>query len=364
VNILLITYQGGLAGSTNSISYLATGLADRGHDVYVAAPASSLLRDLIAGSAATFLPMEIRGRFDFRNMRAIRDVVRAYSIQIINAQSSYDRFTTVLARWLYRLPVKIVHTRRQISGSIGGWLQNVIYVKGTDKIVAVGTGVKDTLVRGGIPSSHIEVIYNGTPAEKYAHADGGLTESLKKKFELRVGEPVIGCVSRRKLQHQLVEAVCNLPFAVTLVFVGMQREEPLVRMISKARARHRLFFEGDVHGKDVLSYYPLFNVNVLCSVTEGLSQSLLEAMYLKVPVIATRASGNTDLIRPGENGLLYPDGDIGALTHALTTLLENPALARRYAQEAFKTASVDFSIERTVDGYEKLFESLLSSRPQ
>jgi glycosyltransferase involved in cell wall biosynthesis len=45
-------------------------------------------------------------------------------------------------------------------------------------------------------------------------------------------------------------------------------------------------------------------------------------------------------------------------------LLENPALARRYAQEAFKTASVDFSIERTVDGYEKLFESLLSSRPQ
>ena len=150
MNILFLTYQGDMAGSTNSIMYLTRGLAEKGHNIYVGCRKESLLFQTLQGSAVNVVPMSFKSRIDWKNIIQIRRCVQQYQIQIINAQSSYDRYTSVLAKIFFNLETKVVHTRRQISKSMGGFFQNLIYEQGTDKIIAVSYGVKRSLAEKGL----------------------------------------------------------------------------------------------------------------------------------------------------------------------------------------------------------------------
>ncbi len=362
MRILFLTYQGKIAGSTLSISYLVGELSRRGHEVVVGCRANNLLFDLLRRSGATVYPIRFKGRFDHESMREIRSIVSRHRIQLINAQSTYDRYCSVLARWLYRLPVKLVHTRRQMPRSAGGPLQSLFYERGTDRIVAVSSGVKYALMRRGISGSHISVIHNGTPAAKYERLDRGRSAMLRQRFGIRDRDVVVGCVARRKNQDQLLRAMQFVEVPCTVVLVGVRADRQLLRLAESISLRHDVRFCGLVQPQDALSYYPLFSTYVLPSIMEGLSQALLEAMALRVPVIATRAGGNPDLIVDGRNGYLFDDGDVRTLAQRITHVVTRPATTWRMVENARRTALEQFSIERTADGYERLFSDLIGQR--
>lgn len=358
MNLLFLTHQGGTAGSTYSISYLARGLAERGHRVAVGCPRESLLFDLLADSDVIRLPMTFAGKFDRSNMQQIRDAVRAHNIELINAQSGLDRYTSIFARARYRLDVAVVHTRRQKPMSMGFFLQTRLYHRGTDKIIAVSKGVQEGLIRLGIPAEHTLVIPNGTPRQKYEHIDVQLTEELRRRYELTPGAPVIGCVSRRKQQEQLLQALGFIVRKVTVIFIGIEASD----LNSSEAPGHRLIFAGHLPQEQVLAHYPLFDVKVLASNMEGLSQSLLEAMALGVPVIATNASGNPDLIRDGVNGLLFEEGNPQQLAQQIERLLDDRTLHQKLAENGRHTALETFSVERTVERYEQAFAEIIRKR--
>ncbi len=362
MNILLITQEDILAGSSFSVSYLAKGLHERGHRVVVAARPGSVLHDLMKDSDVPFEAFTIPSRFNWKSVTHLVSLIRKYQIQVINAQSSKDRYTTVLAKFFYRLPVVLIHTRRQISMSVGGFLQNIIYVWGTDKIVAVSEGVKQSLILKKIPASHIEVIYNGTPKEKYQGIDLRKVEELRQKFSITPGDLVIGCISRRKEQDQLLSALDLLGRPVKVILVGIMEDDKLKEIRLHFKFPHQIFYEGEVEPKFVLNYYKLFTCTVLCSVIEGLSQGLLESMYLGIPVIATAAAGNLDLIKHGSNGLLFPDKDITALASCIRSVTEDNELKQTLISGGITTATDTFSIDRTVRSYEEFYSRLLSSR--
>jgi len=366
MNILFLTYQGDIAGSTNSIAYLTKGLASRGHNIYMGCRKESLLYSMLENSPVHRIPMTFKSKFDSRNIRQIKEAVENYQIDIINAQSSIDRYTSILAKIKYNLKVKVLHTRRQVSKSSGGVFQSYFYMAGTDKIVAVSQGVKRSLVKKGIRGSHIEIIHNGTPARKYEVLDESVEHNLRKKLHLKSTDFVIGCVARMKNQVQLLHALAKLDFSFKAVFVGVEMREEFEQVISQygEEFRNKLHFEGMVPTEVMLNYYGLFDLKVLPSTMEGLSQSLLEAMYLKVPVIATRAAGNIDLINDGENGLFFEDGDIAGLAELIDKVYRHEISTQQMIGNAFKTASVDYSIERTINKYETFFASLLTEESE
>jgi len=359
MNILILTFQGDMAGSTNSISYLARGLASQGHRVWIGCPAYRLLVQLIKDTPVGHIPMDFNGRLDWHNMKQIKRTVQTHQIQLINAQSSYDRYTSVLAKWFFKLSVKIVHTRRQVSLSVGGFFQNLIYVKGTNKVVAVSEGVKVSLVRGGIPAQHIEVIHNGTPSSKYENIDHSLTEKFRELYKLRDDEVVIGCVSRRKSQDQILKALKTIDFPATVIFVGIDRQQDWQVFVDEVSQKHRIIFAGALEQAEVLAHFGLFTINILASTIEGMSQSLLESMALGVPVIATNAAGNPELIQDEINGLLFDDGDIRALSRCIDILVHDMELRKKIIKNAKSTALVDFNIENTVNKYVQLFKRLI-----
>lgn len=361
MNLLFLTYQGDIAGATNSIAYLTKGLADRGHQVYMGCREESLLYRMLENTKVYCIPMRFRGKIDFPLMRHIREVVKEYDIELINAQSSLDRYTSVFARWRYGLDVKVVHTRRQMSLSMGGGLNKLIYYRGTDKIIAVSEPVKASLVKQGIPASHIQVIHNGTPAEKYTHLDDDKIKQLKEKLHIQESDIVIGCCARLKHQEQILQALQYVKEKTKVIFVGIDDQEEFKKYYDLLP--HEIHIIGaNVPNLEALHYIKLFTINILPSTMEGLSQSLLEAMALGVPVVATAFAGNLDLIRDGENGLLFEHENVQQLAEKIELLIHQPALRKKIAAAGQKTALEEFSIESTIDNHEAFFAALIGKQ--
>lgn len=358
MNLLFLTHQGDLSGATNSISYLTKGLATKGHNVYMGCRRESLLWKLLEGSKVNLIPMTFKGKMDRNNIRHIRDVVEQYQIEIINAQSTHDRYTSIFSKWIYNLPVKIVHTRRQVPKSIGGWLQNSFYVKGTEKIVAVSEELKNIFVKMGIPETHMVAVNNGTPREKYENLSDELVYQLKKKHNLQEGDVVIGCVSRLKEQHQLIKALNYLSPEIKVIFVGID-VGVLDEEIKRNGVKNPIIYAGKLDTFTSLHYNKLFTIAVLPSLDEGLSQSILESMALEVPVVGTRAAGLISQIVEGESGLLYENGNIQDFADKMKQALYNEPLREKLKVNGKFRALETYSIERTIDNYEKLFLQIL-----
>ena len=358
LRILLLTFQGDLAGSTNSISYLAKGLAERGHTVVVGCRIESLLYEILEGTKVIRIPMTFRSRFDLTNMRQIRDAVKKYDIQIINAQSSLDRYTSIFAKIIYRLNVKILHTRRQNPRDVGFWLKRKFITIFTQKVIVISEGLKEIFLREGFKPHEVHVIHNGMPLERYNQWSMERVNELKVKYGITDNDIVVGCVSRYKRQEFIVEAmaVLNRP-EIKLMFVGIEKDilEPY---LEKFQLKNEIIFTGPVEDADVLNYYKLFTVNVLASTMDGFGLVLLEALAMECPVIASDFGGIRDIIQEEENGLLFPNDNLSVLAQKIDRLVNDAALRNKFI-EAGKKMVNKFSIEHTITNYEKFYTSFV-----
>ena len=139
-------------------------------------------------------------------------------------------------------------------------------------------------------------------------------------------------VSGRKNQAMLIEAMRSLPENTVLLLPGRgANREQCRRLAREAGVRERVHFPGFVQGME--DYYHAADICVSASRIEGLPFNVMEAMACGLPVIASDIKGHQDLVRNGENGLLYPFGDGKAFAAAVNRLLD-PAERRRMGGNA------------------------------
>jgi len=104
-------------------------------------------------------------------------------------------------------------------------------------------------------------------------------------------------------------------------------------------------------------------VSVLPSLSEGLSNTLIESMAAGVPVVATRVGGNPEVVDEGRTGLLVPPRDPAALAEAICRTLQDRELARQFGEAARQRVAEHFSLERMLRDTERLYVNLLE-RPK
>ena len=102
---------------------------------------------------------------------------------------------------------------------------------------------------------------------------------------------------------------------------------------------------------------------VLPSLSEGISNTILEAMACGLPVITANVGGNAELVRHGETGLLVPDCDVEPFAGSILRLALQPAEAAAMGRTARVLAVSDFSVKTMVDRYHSLYDRLLAERP-
>src|SRR4030095_15980704 len=108
--------------------------------------------------------------------------------------------------------------------------------------------------------------------------------------------------------------------------------------------------------KNVEEIVATFDIGVLSTFTEGISNSVMEYMALKKPVVATDGGGMRELIVDGEPGFLVPPGNPAALATKIAYLLDHPDMARRMGEAGEARLQREFSITKMVEETVKFYE--------
>jgi len=356
LTILHLTHQGDGAGSTVSIAALAAAQRAAGHRVLVGCRPLSLLAATARARGLDVVPLA----FD-RPARLAMDVarvVREAGVDVVNSHSSRDRAACRRARLAGRLPAACVMTRRQMPRSLP--LSVLLNGFVADRTIAVSRPVARALIRRGAPPWRVSVVPNGVDLTRVDRdVPGAAIETARALAGWRPWRPTVGVVARRKDHAVLLRALPALEPPISLALVGVARD-PELAALAAAAPRHEVRWVP--FRPDVLAFYRLFNVVVLPSRHEGLSQALLEAMALGLPVVASRAGGNTDLVTHGEDGWLVPPRDSLAFARALSVLLADPALRHRLGARARLTARGRFPVARTAAATEAVYRIALAQR--
>jgi glycosyltransferase involved in cell wall biosynthesis len=107
---------------------------------------------------------------------------------------------------------------------------------------------------------------------------------------------------------------------------------------------------------DVNVIYRSLDIFALPSLNEGISNTLLEAMASRLPVVATAVGGNVELVHAGRNGALVPAASASALAAAVRTYVDDPVMRVRHGNASRDIAIADFSVDSMVARYLDLYD--------
>jgi glycosyltransferase involved in cell wall biosynthesis len=357
LTILQLTHQGQGAGSTQSIFSLSRELAERGHRIIVGCPADTLLARNVAD-----MPQLEYVALDFSSLRGVANalarVIAAERVDVVNSHATGDRRALTWLRWRGRLPQPFVVTRRTMPLTSPPELIAVGLT--ADRTIAVSVAVAIALRRRLHPRDRLRVVPNGVDLARVT-AEPTADELRAAQAALgQSGRPVIVVVARRKDQEVLLRALPALERPVTVAFVGIASDQELAAAQAAVPDRHRIVFVPFTERP--LAFYRFATIAALPSRIEGLSQALLEAMSLGIPVIASAAGGNAELVYPGETGLLVPPLDPAAWTRALDRMLGDTAFRTRAAAAGQALVRSDFTMPRTAERTEVVYREAIARR--
>lgn len=359
LTILQVTHQGDGAGSTQSIFSLSQHLARRGHRVLVGCRSGTLLARLVVASR----PPLVHVPLDFRRLgplaAALRALIAQRAVDVVNSHATRDRRALTWLRWRGRLPEPFVVTRRTMP--LTSPLELAAVGHTADRTIAVSDAVARALRRRLHPGGRLRVVPNGIDLDRLDAEPSELDlAAARAAIGPLDGRPLVVVAARRKDQPVLLRALPMIRRPVAVALVGIEADRELAALRDALPGRHRVGFVPFTERP--LAFYRLAAAVALPSRIEGLSQSLLEAMALGVPVVASEAGGNADLITSGETGLLVPPLDAGAWARALDRLLSDRAFRGRLASAGRALARQDFTIERTAQRTETVYGEAIERR--
>lgn len=188
---------------------------------------------------------------------------------------------------------------------------------------------------------------------------------LRREFKIHQ-KYIIGMVAAFALtkdQPTLIEAARILLRQrrdVVFVMVGSGPTLESCRALVAPEEADNIRFLGEIRvpAEQIIS---AFDVGTLITYTEGISNSILEYMSRRKPVVATEGGGTSELVVDGVTGFLVPRRDPERLAELLIKLLDDQELRRRMGEQGRLRIAQDFSPEHTVDRYRELYDRLMSS---
>jgi len=315
----------------------------------------------VSAPGASVFSMGSSGGTDLGALFRLVRRLRAMKIDIVHTRNIEAFFYGAVAAIVGRIPhlIHSEHGRTFPERPHRAWLQRHL-LSHTDYAFAVSARLRDDLVREiGLDPARLGVVLNGVDLGRFAPAP---------RADGRLPEVVIGSVGRLaavKNYALLVQAVARLGAAtpVRVVLVGDGPESgPLRALAARLGIGDRVQLVG--HSEDVPSLLRAMDIFVLPSVSEGMSNTLLEAMACGVTIVASDVGGNGELVEDGISGFLFPSGDVSALTDRLRQLAYDGPLRARLADAALARARREFSVDAMIARYEAMYRRVAASAGQ
>lgn len=363
LNILHVSTETGWRGGEQQVKLVTDGLLARRHNVRVLSPPGArLLQDREAAGIGHPLPIRL-GEFDPIARRNILSVARDMKAHLIHAQTSHAHSLALHAAKKLQIPL-VVSRRVDFPVAINP-LSRRKYLHPSVRYIAISHAIKNILAQAGIPTEYIHVVHSGVNPSRYPHRGETRDEELARHWGAQPGQPLIvnaAALTDHKDQATLLNAAAILKQQQTdfrLIIAGTgELENDLKTLATNLNLNQHVHFPGYV---DLATLYPAADLFVISSHLEGLCTSILDAMSVGLPVVATRTGGIPEIVRHEENGLLAQPRTPEDLAAKITHLLENPQLASRFRAAARETVTKGFTHPVMVDGIQAAYYEILET---
>ncbi|MGB6682787.1 MAG: glycosyltransferase [Candidatus Acidiferrum sp.] len=218
-----------------------------------------------------------------------------------------------------------------------------------------------------VSPSRIRVISNGIDTKLFSPRPE-LRGATLEKAGVPAGRFVVGSVGRLvpikdhatllRAAETLVQRGLNLH--VVLAGAGPELARYQQFLAQSSALANRVSFLGACD--DVSEILNLMDAFVLPSISEGMSNTLLEAMACELPVLATRVGGNPEVVGSDGSGILFAPGDVNGLAESLHRLSQDADLRRSLGKAARQRVLSLFSLECMVENYQRLYLELAEQR--
>lgn len=356
----------GHGGTERQVAELAKSLDRRRFQPHVACFDRGGFREQeLRASGVPILQMDMRSfvsRDSLRALTRLRSYVQAHGIRLAHTFDHPMNVFGVPAARLLRVPTVLSSQRSHRELIPPKYLPAIRFSdRVVNGIVVNCNFVRDHLIRDyNVPERKIHVCYNALDTQRFRPGP------RVRPPELRDARLVIGvvCVLRAiKGLSTLVEAFAAVTrersdLRMLIVGDGPERDV-LERKASDLGVRaHCVFHESTA---DVVPWLHAMDIFVLPSLSEALSNSLMEAMAVGCCAIASRVGGNPELVEHGETGLLFEKGDARSLAEALRTVVTDDALRTRLAHCGSAFVTAQFATRRSVERMEQIYAGFLAA---
>jgi glycosyltransferase involved in cell wall biosynthesis len=354
-------------GVERFIVTLATGLRYLGIELLVVLFYDGPLAAALREQRISVVTLESFGKYDPRTVTQLRGVLREHRINVLHVHGYRASVVGCLAA--RPLGIKIVKTEHGQIEPFPGWravlsharlianaaLERLANRCSLDAQVFVSADIQQRLrlTAARIPQ---RVIHNGieTPRPR--------TDTLRERrssADAAFDVGIVGRIDKVKGHEILLRAVAclrHLPRLRVHVFGTGPLEAECRRMAADAKLSEVVLF----HGFEPAIHERMASLDLLVmpSLHEGLPYVLLEAMSLRVPIVASRVGGLREVLDDG-SGMLVPPGDPYALATAIERLYGDRELRARFAARAHDTVRQRFAARDMVRAYSDLYRQLL-----
>lgn len=262
----------------------------------------------------------------------------------------------------------IINSRRDMGWALNSRQRFLLNLTNrcTDKIIAVCEAVKKrSLEVENISEEKIAVIYNGIDTNDFSPQPSLKTNALRSKFKIPANSRVVGTIThltKVKGNEYLVRAaplvLKRFPHTRFLIVGDGDQKHALSSLAVKIGVKDRLIFTGQRN--DITDILGLMHIYVCPSFSEGMSNSILEAMAMGKPVIATDVGGNRELVENGRNGLLVRPKNEFALARSMIELISQPERMAKMGIESRRMTIRKFQPSTMIDQLMQLYLSHLT----
>lgn len=358
-----VTWRGG----EQQTLYLLEGLARRGIETILVAQPDSEIAARARRAAIPVHSLRMRGELDVAAAVALIGLLRRLRPHIMHYHTSHAHSIGAAASAAIppaRRPRTVLSRRVDFSIRRGVGVLQALKYGAVDRIVAISENIRTVLVRDGVAPRRIDVVHSGIDP---VALEGIRPHDLRAEFGFPASTRVVlnaAALADHKGQIFLIDAAPAIlarhpEVLIAIAGEGEERarlEKRIVELGVGERVR-LLGFRRDAHA--LIKGADLF---VMPSHLEGLGTVVLDALWMGVPVAASRAGGIPEMIEDGVNGLLFAPRDPAALAEAVGRVLDDRALAARLASAGPESVRRRFTADRMVEGNIAVYESLLSGK--
>lgn len=377
ISLLLIcqTYPpGAIAGSELEAQRVCSALIKRGYDVKVVCAGVAPMPDVRDWVDPQGVPVRMYARHWTGKMKDLMFALRVGTL-LIRERRSYDTVYFLMQglHLAVGLPIARLLGKpilMKISSSIiipklregkTGRLELRWLRKWAKSVMILNEDVRQQALAAGFSATQLVWMPNPVDTNEFSSATSEERSALRSKLGLPFSVPIVlycGRLFPVKALPSLLRAfavvVRKCPEALLILLGEGPCESELKEETARLELQDNIRFMGRIEPQDVPHWLRIADVFTLVSFSEGFSCALTEAMSAGIPSVVSDIPANRQLIQTGEQGLLAPAGDSGAIAAAILCLLQNPALREQMGMRARRTILDNYSIDLVTDRYESL----------